>query len=371
LSLLAAQTPGDKSHTAQKKAVAVLEPLFEKQPDHPGLAHYIIHSCDSPELAPMGLNAARRYADIASSSAHAVHMPSHIFARLGLWQEDIQANLKSVALIEKTQMSGAMYMRGHELHAMDFLLYAYVQTGQDDAAKGNLDQSKKIVAEAPTSGSDAGMVEYYGIAAARFPALYDLEMHHWSDAAALEPAANATADKQMITYWARTVGSARMGDVEATRRNVQKFNEAEAATRKSKYAYTLEGPQSDRGEVDAWLAFAEKRSDDALRLMRQVADTQDQVGKAEVDIPAREMLADMLLELNQPENALLEYEKSMKIDPNRFNGLAGAARSAEMAHQPAKAATYYAQLLKNCDDGKHSDRPELRSAKTELAKNGQ
>ena len=139
LSLLAAQTPGDKSHTAQKKAVAVLEPLFEKQPDHPGLAHYIIHSCDSPELAPMGLNAARRYADIASSSAHAVHMPSHIFARLGLWQEDIQANLKSVALIEKTQMSGAMYMRGHELHAMDFLLYAYVQTGQDDAAKGNLD----------------------------------------------------------------------------------------------------------------------------------------------------------------------------------------------------------------------------------------
>ena len=105
--------------------------------------------------------------------------------------------------------------------------------------------------------------------------------------------------------------------------------------------------------------------------MRQVADTQDQVGKAEVDIPAREMLADMLLELNQPENALLEYEKSMKIDPNRFNGLAGAARSAEMAHQPAKAATYYAQLLKNCDDGKHSDRPELRSAKTELAKNGQ
>jgi hypothetical protein len=371
LSLLAAQTPGDKSHTAQKKAVAVLEPLFEKQPDHPGLAHYIIHSCDSPELAPMGLNAARRYADIASSSAHAVHMPSHIFARLGLWQEDIQANLKSVALIEKTQMSGAMYMRGHELHAMDFLLYAYVQTGQDDAAKGNLDQSKKIVAEAPTSGSDAGMVEYYGIAAARFPALYDLEMHHWSDAAALEPAANATADKQMITYWARTVGSARMGDVEATRRNVQKFNEAEAATRKSKYAYTLEGPQSDRGEVDAWLAFAEKRNDDALRLMRQVADTQDQVGKAEVDIPAREMLADMLLELNQPENALLEYEKSMKIDPNRFNGLAGAARSAEMAHQPAKAATYYAQLLKNCDDGKHSDRPELRSAKTELAKNGQ
>jgi len=374
LSLLAAQTPGDKSHTAQKKAVAVLEPLFQKQPDHPGLAHYIIHSCDTPDLAPMGLDAARRYADIASSSAHAVHMPSHIFARLGLWQEDIQANQKSVALIEKSgmgNMSGAMYMRGHELHAMHFLLYAYVQTGQDEAAKQILAQSREILAAAPTSGDDSGMLEYYGFAAAHFPAIYNLEMRHWPDAAALEPAPNATVDLQMITYWARTMASARMGDAEATRRNVQKFNEAEDATRKSKFAYTLEGPQTARGEVDAWLAFAEKRNDDALRLMRQVADTQDKVGKREVDIPAREMLADMLLELNQPENALLEYEKSMKIDPNRFNGLAGAARSAEMAHQPAKAASYYAQLLKNCDDGKHSDRPELRSAKTELAKNGQ
>jgi tetratricopeptide (TPR) repeat protein len=374
LSLLAAQTPGDKSHTAQKKAVAVLEPLFQKQPDHPGLAHYIIHSCDTPDLAPMGLDAARRYADIASSSAHAVHMPSHIFARLGLWQEDIQANQKSVALIEKSgmgNMSGAMYMRGHELHAMHFLLYAYVQTGQDEAAKQILAQSREILAAAPTSGDDSGMLEYYGFAAAHFPAIYNLEMRHWPDAAALEPAPNATVDLQMITYWARTMASARMGDAEATRRNVQKFNEAEDATRKSTFAYTLEGPQTARGEVDAWLAFAEKRNDDALRLMRQVADTQDKVGKREVDIPAREMLADMLLELNQPENALLEYEKSMKIDPNRFNGLAGAARSAEMAHQPAKAASYYAQLLKNCDDGKHSDRPELRSAKTELAKNGQ
>ncbi|HTW59611.1 MAG TPA: hypothetical protein VMD99_15900 [Terriglobales bacterium] len=368
LSILAAERPGDTTHEAQKKAVAVLTPLFEREPDHPGLAHYIIHACDSPELAPMGLNAARRYADIASSSAHAVHMPSHIFARLGLWQEDIQANLKSVALTEK---SSALYMRGHELHAMDFLLYAYLQTGQDEAAAHVLDQSRQILEKAPPSGDDTGMLEYYGFAAAHFPAMYDLEMHHWQDAAMLEPAANATADLQMITYWARTIGSARMGEVEATRRNVQKFNAAEEATRKSKYAYTLEGPRSSRGEVDAWLAFAEKRNDEALKLMQQVADTQDKLGKAEVDIPAREMLADMLLELNQPENALSEYEKSMKIDPNRFNGLAGAARAAQEAHQPEKANSYYAQLLKNCDDGKHSDRPELRSAKTELAKNSQ
>jgi tetratricopeptide (TPR) repeat protein len=368
LSLLAAEPPSDTSHAAQKKAVAVLTPLFQQDPNHPGLAHYIIHSCDSPDLAPLGLDAARRYADIASSSAHAVHMPSHIFARLGYWQEDIQANLKSVAL---TQQSHAMYMGGHELHALHFLLYAYMQTGQDEAAKHILDQAKQVLASAPTNGDDTGMLEYYGYATAHFPAIYNLEMHHWSDAAALEPAANATPELQMITYWARTIGSARMGDVEATRRNVQKFNDAEDALRKSKDAYMLEGPQIGRGEVDAWLAFAEKRNDDAIKQMRQVADTQDKVGKKEVDIPAREMLADMLLELNRPENALAEYEKSMKIDPSRFNGLAGAARAAEMAHQPAKATTYYGQLLKNCDDGKHSDRPELRNAKMELAKNMQ
>jgi tetratricopeptide (TPR) repeat protein len=366
LSLLAAAPSGDESLAYKKKAVAVLTPLFQKQPDHPGLAHYIIHSCDSLQMASTGLDAARRYAAIAPSSAHAVHMPSHIFARLGLWQEDIQANLKSVALTEK---SGAMYMHGHELHAMHFLIYAYLQTGQDEAAKQMVEKSKQILSTAPANGDDTGMLEYFGFAAAHFPALYDLEMRHWTEAAALNPAANAPPHLQMITYWARTIASARMGDVEATRHNAKQFDEAEEATRKSKYAYVLDGPNSSRGEVHAWLAFAEKNEDDAVRQMRQVADIQDKLGKAEVDIPAREMLADMLLELKQPDKALVEYEQSMQIDPNRFNGLAGAAHAAELAHQPAKANSYYAQLLKNCDDGKHSDRPELRSAKTLLANN--
>ena len=153
LSLLAAERPDDTSLAAEKKAVAVLNPLFQREPNHPGLAHYIIHSCDSPEMAPLGLDAARRYAGIASSSAHAVHMPSHIFARLGLWQEDIEANLKSVAL---TEQSGAMYMHGHELHALHFLLYAYLQTGQDEAAKQVVEKSKQIVATAPANGDDTG-----------------------------------------------------------------------------------------------------------------------------------------------------------------------------------------------------------------------
>jgi tetratricopeptide repeat protein len=368
LSLLAAEPPGDTSLAAKRKAVEVLNPLFQRQPDHPGLAHYIIHACDSPQLAPLGLDAARRYAEIAPSSAHAVHMPAHIFARLGLWPEDIQANLKSVAL---TKQSGAMYMHGHELHAMHFLLYAYLQTGQDEAARQVVDQAKQVLATAPKNGDDNGMLEYFGFAAAHFPALYDLEMRHWADAAALEPLANASPHLQMITYWARTIASAHMGDLQAAHRNAQKFDDAQEATRRSKYAYVLDGPNSSYGEVHAWLAFAEKNHDQALAQMRQVADTQDKVGKAEVDVPAREMLADMLLELNQPEAALLEYEKSMTIDPARFNGLAGAARAAELAHQTSKANSYYAQLLKNCDDGKHSERPELRSAKIVLAKAGQ
>jgi len=264
-------------------------------------------------------------------------------------------------------------MRGHELHAMHFLLYAYLQTGQDEAAHQILEKSEDILGtgkKAPAT-DDMGMLQYFGFAAADFPALYDLEMRHWADATKLQPAATATPDLRMITYWARTVASAHMGDVELTRRNAKQFEEAEEATRKSKYAYVLEGPNSDEGEVRAWLAFAEKNNDEALREMRRVADTQDKKGKAEVAIRAREMLGDMLLELNQPEKALAEYETAMKTDPNRFNGLAGAARAAERAHQTEKANSYSAQLLKNCDDGKHSERPELQSAKMLLAKAGQ
>jgi tetratricopeptide (TPR) repeat protein len=367
LSVLAAEPPAEKSLASRKKAVAVLNPLFLRQPDHPGLAHYIIHACDSPEMAPLGLDAARRYAAIASSSAHAVHMPSHIFARLGLWQEDIDANLKSVALAHP---ASEMYMHGHELHAMHFLIYAYLQTGQDEAAKRVVDDSKKIIASAPKTDDDMGMLEYYGFASVHFPALYALEMRRWSDLAALEPADGTSPDLQTITYWARTIGAAQLGDVAATRSNAEKFDDAEEATRKTKYAYTLEGPDFPRREVHAWLAFAEKKNDDALRQMREAADLQDKVGKREVDIPAREMLADMLLTLNRPTEALAEYESALKTDPNRFNGLAGAARAAEMAHQIEKANAYYAQLLKNCNEGKDSARPELARAKTMLSKSG-
>ncbi len=368
LSLLAAERPGDLSLDAPRKAIGILTKLYAANPAHPGLAHYIIHACDTPQLASLGLDAARHYAEIAPSSAHALHMPSHIFARLGLWQEDIEANLKSVAAAHHSE---AVYMHGHELHAMHFLEYAYLQTGQDEAARRIVEESKQIIKEAETQmGETTGMLHYYGFAAAHFPALYVLETRGWAEAEALQPPAAVMPHIQEITYWAKTIAGAHRGDVEAARRNAQKFDELQEATRKSKYAYLLEGPDFARTEVHAWLDFAEKKNEEALRLMREAADKQDQVGKAEVDIPAREMLADMLLELGRPTEALTEYEKTLKTDPNRFNGLYGAARAAELAHQPEKANTYYAQLLKNCGSGS-SDRPELSRAKSAMAKAGQ
>jgi tetratricopeptide (TPR) repeat protein len=368
LSLLASQRPDDTSLANPKKAVGILNQLFRQQPDHPGLAHYIIHSCDRPQLASMGLEAARRYAAIAPTAAHAVHMPSHIFARLGLWQEDVQSNLKSV---EATHRADAMHMggSGHQLHAMHFLIYAYLQTGQDAAARQRVDEAKNIVAQlrAAPNPEDASMSRYYDYALAHFPALYALETRDWSAAAALEPPAQAEPLYQAISYWARTIGTAHLGDVAGARQNATQFRALEEATRKSKYAYELEGPDFARDEVEAWVDFAEQKHDEALRRMRAAADLQDKVGKTEEDIPAREMLAGMLLKLDRPEEALAEYEASLKTDPNRFNGLYGAAHAAELAHQADKAAAYYAQLLKNCPD---SQRPELSQARTALQKLG-
>ena len=363
LSLLAAEPPNDTSFANRKKALAILNPLFAKEPNHPGLAHYIIHTCDKPQLAPLALVAARRYAQIAPSSPHAVHMPSHIFARLGLWQEDIQSNLASIAATEKAT---SMHMGGeaHKVHAMHFLLYAYLQVGEDAEAKKLVDKAKAFE---PTGEGD--MAFYMDFARVEFPALYDLEMRHWSDAAALEPPTDMAPLNKSVAYWARTIGAAHLHDAEAARKAASQYDAMLELVRKSKYSYMVEESKPVRDEVQAWLAFAENKNEDALRRMREVADHQDAVGKGEVEIPAREMLADMLLEMNRPGDALVEYEIALKTDPNRFNGLYGAARSAELVHQTEKANSYYAQLLKNCDNGTHSERPELARAKNLLARN--
>lgn len=210
------------------------------------------------------------------------------------------------------------------------------------------------------------MRDYLDMARAGFPATYDIEMRHWKEAAALEPAKDAKPQNAAITYWARAVGSGHLKDAAATKQDLARYDAMVAAVKKSPDAYLAEFMDTDHDEIRAWVAFAEGNNDEAAKIMGAVADKQDAHGKGEVEIPAREMLADILLESGHPEQALAEYERSMTIDPNRFNGLYGAARAAEMAKQSATAEKYYAQLVKNCA-GATSDRPELARAKEQVA----
>jgi tetratricopeptide (TPR) repeat protein len=310
----------------------------------------------------LGLNAARRFATIAPSSAHALHMPSHIFARLGMWREDIQSNLASIAATRHT-IGMRMGGEGDQLHSTDFLVYALLQVGDDKSARSWVEGVPKVV-EGIRESSDREALIW---ADAHFPALFAVEAHHWADAASLASVPNAPPRVVTETYWARTIGAARIGNAEGARKNAEHYEALLEDLRKSKESYLLQYFGVEHDEVLAWRYFAEKKNDDAIRLMRTTADRQDARGKGEVELPAREMLADMLLELNGPEEALSEYERSMKTDPNRFNGLYGAGHAAELAHQTEKARRYYATLLNNCE-GSNSDRPELALARAALKK---
>lgn len=361
LSLLASGPDEDLTLSNSKKAIAILNKLYVEEPDHPGVAHYLIHACDNPQLAEQGLVAARRYASIAPSSTHALHMPSHIFARLGLWQEDIQSNLASVAASHRSGGESRM----HALHAMDFLEYAYLQVGENSKAKALMDDVGSMHKSADNSPMAREMQRYYDYARAHFPALYLLETREWKQAIALQPPSEVPATVRAITYWAQAVAAGHLRDAVAGQKAVEQYDAMIEETRKGEHSHLASGMKTGSDEARAWLAFAQGKNEEALRVLRPVADKQDVLGKGEVELPAREMLADMLLEMNRPQEALAEYEKSLKTDPNRFNGLYGAAQAAEMAKQPEKARTYYAQLLKNCGDA--AERPELAKARTELA----
>jgi tetratricopeptide (TPR) repeat protein len=367
LSLLAAQSPDDPSVTQNQKAMAVLSPLFVKYPDHPGIVHYIIHACDTPSLAPDGLAAARHYGEIAASAPHAVHMPGHIFARLGMWQADIDSNVGSVAAshaAEARKQSGAM----DQFHSDDFLLYAYLQSGQDARAKAVLADSAAALAHFETMSDMGehymtGMFPYYKT---KLPIFYDLEMRDWNAAAALQPVAGAPPETQTLTVWARTVAAGHLHQPQIARDSLREYDALIENIKKGRHAYFADstGARIERGEMLAWSAYADGKPADALKQMRESADLQDKVGQGEVDIPAREMLADILLELGRPQEALVEYEKALTLSPNRFNGLFNAGMAAEAAGDKALAQSYFATLLKLTDDGSQSTRPEFDHART-------
>jgi tetratricopeptide (TPR) repeat protein len=364
LSLLASEPDHDKTKANRKKAAAVLEKLFAEEPNHPGVAHYLIHTYDRPDMAQQGLSAARKYAQLAPAAPHALHMPAHIFARLGLWQDDIASNDASVAA---TRKEAAMHMggEGHQFHALDFLVYAYLQTGREQDAQRIIDDVKAM----------PPMHDMYGMgfdprlfALATFPAAYALELHHWSDAAQLSPVSGASDGNQAVTYTARAIGAARMGNVEQARTEIAQLEgiQKKLEPQKKKDQGQYEGVTDDLTVAKAWLAHAEGRHDDAVRLLRTIADKEQGEAEASQGIPAHEMIADMLLETKYPEQALVEYEATLKTNPGRFNSLYGAAQAAERAGKKDEASEYYSQLLKNCSDSK-SERTELKHAREEMA----
>jgi hypothetical protein len=358
LALLASRPDRDPSQANAKKAVAILNKLVAEQPDHPGIAHYIIHACDNPSMAGMGLAAARQYAAIAPSSPHAVHMPSHIFARLGLWQDDIQSNLAAIAVADKMHL----HSMHHRMHSMDFLNYAYLQIGDDQRAKFEIDR----LAAFRRQDVEEDYREYYDDMLTGFAARYAIERRQWKEALLLLPLSGAEPGIQSETWWAHAVAAGHLRDATSAQDALAKYEERLEAFKKGKRGYLADGLKNEHDEVKAWVAYAQGKTDEALRLLRAAADDQDKIGKGESALPAREMLADMLLELRRPQEAIAEYEISLKTDPNRFNGLYGAARAAEAMQQTKKATGYYAQLLKNCE-GSNSDRPELAQAKLLLA----
>ena len=363
LSLLTWNSDAEHPLANAEKAIEILNQVFRENPDHPGVAHYLIHAADAPELAQMGLEAARRYAQIAPAAPHALHMPSHIFARLGLWQEDIQSNLASLNAAQDTAMHvGAE----NQLHAMEFLEYAYLQIAEDKKAEEMVGEQAKISYEQV----DKNLVDYVNRTRANSPAMLYLESKNWKAAEALKPDPNAETYTQTITYWAQAVAAGHLRDADAAQQAVKQYDALLEATKRGPHSFRAKFMSTKRDESHAWLAFVQGKDDEAIGLLRAVADEQDIEGKGEVELPAREMLADMLLQMNRPSEALAEFESSMRVDPNRFNGLYGAAKSAEVLNQKEKAAKYYSQLLKNCDNGTNSKRPELAEAKATI-KSGQ
>jgi hypothetical protein len=350
--------PSDKTYANQLKAAGILEQEFTRQPEHPGLAHYIIHSYDVPALAPRALDAARRYARIAPDAAHALHMPSHTFTRVGSWQESIDTNLASAEAARKDKATA------EELHALDYQTYAYLQTAQDSAAKHTVETIPPLrdrILSARADNAAPPQAGFYALAA--IPARYALERGAWGEAAALAPTESPFAWADAVTRFARALGAARTGNAAAARQEVEQLATLRDALEKAKDAYWSGQVEIQRRGAAAWVALAEGRQQEAVAMMREAADLEDATEKAAVTPgpikPARELLGEMLLQLKRPAEALAEFESEMKKEPNRFRALYGAAQAAAAAGKKKEAADYYATLREITKKADSPGRPEL------------
>ena len=356
LAVAQTATPTDKTYAANLRAAEILEPMFKKMPNHPGLAHYIIHSYDAPPLAPRGLDAARAYASIAPVVPHALHMPSHTFTRVGYWKESVETNRKSA---EAARKAGGLAGAGEELHALDYQTYAYLQLADDAAARAVRDHAATF-----ESGTVGGA---YAFALAAIPARYALERQAWSEAAALTarpaPAAPYT---EAITHFARAIGAARAGTPAAATPSIERLAAIKALLVAAKDPYWAEQVDIQRRVAEAWQVFAQGDKAKGVELLRAAADAEDLTDKSAVTpgpiAPARELLGFMLLDAGQAKDALAAFQATMIKEPGRFLGLYGAGRAAEAAGDKAAAAALYKKLL-DMTGGAVTDRPALAHAK--------
>jgi tetratricopeptide (TPR) repeat protein len=351
LYIAGTQSQADQTYAAYAKAAAILEPEFAKYPDHPGVAHYLIHVYDAPPIAVQGLAAARRYAGIAPAAPHALHMPSHIFTRVGAWEDSAATNARSY----EVALKGGEFPEAY--HASDYAVYAYLQLARDAAARRAMEDAFKVEVKA------AAAVAY---ASAAMPARYAVERGDWRAAKELAPPTAKVPYTEAIIWFARALGAARTGDVAAAEQDAAELAAKHTALVDAGNVYWAKEVEVQQLAAGGWIAFAKGQKEEALKLMRDAADLEDRNEKHIVTpgriLPARELLGDMLMEAGQPALALKEYEASQQREPNRFRGTYGAARAAETAGDRDKAAGYYGKLLALAKDA-DAERPELMHAK--------
>jgi tetratricopeptide (TPR) repeat protein len=354
LAIAASEDPADKTYAGRLQAGAILEKLFEEEPTHPGLAHYIIHTYDVPELAGRALEAARRYSEIAPDVPHALHMPSHTFTRTGYWQESVDSNIAAAAAARREGQTA------EELHSSDYEIYAYLQTGQDEAARRIVNSLPEIAArfnsKVVIGGAGGPAAGYFALAA--IPSRYALERQDWKQAAQLAVRETAFPYTDAITWFARGLGATRLGQSAAAKESATALQQIRERLSKANENYWARQVEIQELAVRAWAAFAVGSKEEALREMKSAADLEDGTEKSAVTpgplAPARELLGEMLLEMHEPVQALEQFEATLKKEPGRFRALYGAAHAAQLSGNRDKSEEYFREMLKICS---HADRP--------------
>jgi hypothetical protein len=370
LALAESQDPADKTYAGLLKAGAILERLFEQEPSHPGLAHYIIHTYDVPALAGQALVAARRYSEIAPDAPHALHMPSHTFTRLGYWQESIDSNVAAAASARRQGPS----QTAEELHASDYEIYAYLQSGQDQAAGRIVHSLPEIEARFDPKlilgGSAPPAVGYFALAA--IPARYALERQDWKQAEQLELQETPFPYSDAMTWFARGLGAGRQGHVAAANEAAAALQQVQMRLLKANETYWARQVEIEQLAATAWAGFAAGNKQTALRQMRSAAELEDGTEKSAVTpgplAPARELLAEMLLQMNEPKQALEQFAATLRKEPRRFRSLYGAAHAAQLSGSRELSQKYFSELRQVCVRADKPPRAELEEAERAVSK---